>query len=86
MRSLKRREGGEAELEDLEDWHSFSEFWEGRNNEKEEDMTKRVLSTTTLTTRLEVVGEVTIDIGIVLSVPYGGLSQIRYSSTGLQRA
>jgi hypothetical protein len=45
-------------------------------------MTKRVLSTTTLTTRLEVAGEVTIDIGIVLSVPDGGLNQVRYSSTG----
>jgi len=33
--------------------------------EKEEGITKRVLSTTALTSRLEEAGEVTIDIGIV---------------------
>jgi hypothetical protein len=38
---------------------------EGTDKEKEKDTTKRVLSTTALTTRLEVAGEVTIDIGIV---------------------
>jgi hypothetical protein len=44
--------GMEVDLEDLEDWHGFSEL-EGRDKEKKKDITKRVLSTAAFTTRLE---------------------------------